>query len=159
MAVYFSAYEFYKSSTAKKMNIDNTPNEQEMDNILELMGIMDKIRGKWTEYCKENYLYHPQIIINSGYRCDALNKAVKGSKTSQHKDGSACDFEAKNGQNKALFEVVLNMIDSGEIKVSQLIWEEGENNPKWIHLGLHQGGKLNEILKYEKGKGYCKYSS
>ena len=138
MSQFFTPYEFYKSSTAKKMNIDNTPNEQEMDNILELMGIMDKIRGKWTEYCKENYLYHPQIIINSGYRCDALNKAVKGSKTSQHKGGSACDFEAKNGQNKALFEVVLDMIDRGEIKVSQLIWEEGENNPKWIHLGLHQ---------------------
>lgn len=147
MAEFFSAYEFYKSETANKLNIDNTPDEQEMDNILELMGIMDKIRGKWTEYCKENYLNNPQIIITSGYRSEALNKAVKGSKTSQHKDGSACDFEAKNGQNKALFKVILNMLDEGVIKCSQLIWEKGnEDNPDWIHIGMYKGGKLNQIL-------------
>jgi hypothetical protein len=160
MAKYFTAYEFYKSDTARKLNIDNIPNEDEMDNIITTMRMMDKIRERWTEYCKENNLSKPQILINSGFRCEALNNAVGGSKTSYHRYGSAADFEANNGQNKALFEVVLTMIEDGEITVSQLIWEKGnDNNPDWIHIAVYDGKKKNEILKYEKGKGYRKYSN
>lgn len=147
MAKYFVFSEFTKSATAKRLNIDNTPSEKHTDNIIEMMRMMDKIRERWTEYCKENYLQHPQIIVNSGYRSEALNTAVKGSKTSQHKTGSAVDFEAKNGQNKALFEVILKMIEDGEIKCSQLIWEKGDDeNPDWIHIGKYEGRKLNQIL-------------
>lgn len=149
MAIYFTPYEFTKSATAKKMGIDNTPNDEQMDNIIEVMHIMDKIRIKWTEYCTLNYLPNPQIIITSGFRCKALNDAVKGSKTSQHMDGSAADFKAKNGQNKALFEVIVDMIEESEIKVRQLIWEKGDNNnPAWIHLGKYEDGKQeNQILR------------
>jgi hypothetical protein len=148
MAKFFTYFEFIKSETAKKQKIDNNPTEEYIqNNILETMRVMDMIREKWTEYCKDNCLNNPQIIVTSGYRCEALNRAVKGSKTSQHKDGSACDFEAKNGQNKALFEVVLSMLEDGVIKCSQLIWEKGdEDNPDWIHIGMYKGGKLNQIL-------------
>lgn len=149
MAKYFTPFEFIRSETAKRLNIDNTPNEKQMDNIIEVMRIMDKIREKWTEYCTLNYLPNPQIIVTSGFRSEALNLAVKGSKTSQHKKGSAVDFKAKNGQNKALFEVILKMLESGEIKVRQLIWEKGDdNNPAWIHLGNYEEGKQeNQILR------------
>lgn len=160
MAQYFSIFEFTKSDTAKKLNIDNTPNEQEMDNLIQTMRLMDKIREKWTVYCNENYLSKPQIVITSGFRCEALNKALGGSKTSYHRYGLAADFEANNGQNKALFEVIVDMIDNGEITVSQLIWEKGDsNNPDWTHIALYDGKKKNEILRYEEGKGYTKYSS
>ena len=155
MAQYFTPYEFTKSETAVKLNIDNTPNEQEMENIIQTMRLMDKIRGKWTDYCSENCYTKPQIIITSGFRCEALNTALNGSKTSYHRYGLAADFEAKNGQNKALFEMVVDMIEKGEIVVSQLIWENGnDNNPDWIHIALYDGKKKNEILRYEKGKGY-----
>lgn len=149
MAKYFVFSEFTKSETAKNLNIDNTPTEEYIyDNILELMRIMDKIRGNWTEYCTLNYLPNPEIIITSGYRCEALNEAVGGSKTSAHRIGSACDFIAKNGHNGELFNLIVNMIEKGEIKCSQLIWEKGDKqNPDWIHFALYAGGKLNQILK------------
>lgn len=147
MAKYFVFSEFTKSDTAKRLKIDNTPSEEHADNVIEMMRMMDKIRERWTHYCKENYLTKPQIIVNSGYRSEALNTAIKGSKTSQHKTGSAVDFEAKNGQNKALFEVILKMIEDGEIRCSQLIWEKGDDeNPDWIHIGKYEGKKLNQIL-------------
>lgn len=159
MAKYFNIFEFIKSDTAIKKGIDNEPDEKSMDNLISLMRIMDKIRERWTEYCEENYLQHPQIIVTSGYRSEALNNALGGSKTSQHKTGSAVDFEAKNGQNKALFEVILKMLEDGDIECSQLIWEKGnDNNPDWIHIGKYEGRKRNEVLKYEEGKGYSKYS-
>lgn len=158
MAIWFNIYEFTKSDTAKRLKIDNTPNEQQMDNLIHLMQLMDKIREKWTAYCKEHFLPNPQIIINSGFRSEALNKAVGGSKTSYHMKGMAADFDAKNGHNGELFRLILDMIGSGEIVVSQLIWEQGDNsNPDWIHIALYDGNKKNDILRYEKGKGYRKY--
>ena len=52
MAKYFVYSEFIKSETAKKLNIDNTPKEEYIqDNILEMMRVMDKIRERWTDYC------------------------------------------------------------------------------------------------------------
>lgn len=134
MAKYFSYYEFIKSSTATKLGIDNTPTDEHIqDNILEVMGVMDKIRERWTDYCKENCLSNPEIIITSGYRCNALNKAIKGSKTSAHRIGAATDFEAKNGKNKALFEVVKDVLEEYQIEYDQLI---DEYDFSWIHLGL-----------------------
>ena len=134
MCKWFTYGEFIKSDTAKKLNIDNTPTEEYIqDNIINLMRIMDKIRERWTDYCEDNCLQNPQIIINSGYRCEELNKAVKGSKTSAHKIGAACDFEALNGRNKELFEVVQNTLKEYEIPFDQLI---NENDYEWIHLGI-----------------------
>ena len=134
MCKWFTYGEFIKSATAKKLNIDNTPTEEFIqDNIINLMRIMDKIRERWTDYCEDNCLQNPQIIINSGYRCEELNKAVKGSKTSAHKIGAACDFEAKNGHNKELFGVVQNTLKEYEIPFDQLI---NENDYEWIHLGI-----------------------
>lgn len=159
MAKYFTIYEFTKSYTAKRLKIDNTPNEQQMDNLIHLMQLMDKIRERWTAYCKEHTLSNPSVIISSGFRSEALNKAVGGSKTSYHMKGMAADFDAKNGRNGELFRLILDMIRNGEITVSQLIWEQGDkSNPDWIHIALYDGNKKNDILRYEKGKGYSKYS-
>ena len=134
MAKYFSYYEFVKSNTARKLGIDNTPTDEHIqDNILEVMGVMDKVREKWTDYCNENCLQNPQIIITSGYRCNALNKAVSGSKTSAHRIGAATDFKAKNGQNKALFKVVQEVLNEQQIDFDQLI---DEYDFSWLHLGL-----------------------
>lgn len=147
MAKYFTYFEFIKSDTATKLKLDNTPTKEYIqDNILELMGVMDKIRERWTEYCEENCLPNPQIIVNSGYRSEALNKALKGSKTSAHKIGAACDFEAKNGQNKALFGVVKETLMEHRIKFEELI---NENNYSWIHLALKDmnGNQKMEIFE------------
>lgn len=143
MAKYFSYYEFVKSDTAKRLRIDNDPDtEDKKNNILELMRVMDVIRERWTEYCEENCLGDPAIVINSGYRSHALNYALKGSKTSAHRVGSACDFEARNGQNKALFGVCREVLE--DIPFDQLI---NERNYSWIHLGIRnlKGEQRREI--------------
>lgn len=150
MAVYFTFYEFTKSATAEKLNIDNTPTEEYIqNNILSVMRIMDKIREEWTYYCKENYLGNPAIIVNSGYRCEALNKALKGSKTSAHKIGAACDFEAKNGHNKDLFKVALDTLRTYDIPFEELI---NENDWSWIHLAEKnmKGEQKREVINYEE---------
>lgn len=145
MGKYFKFEEFIKSDTAERLGIDNEPTDETViDNIHILISVMDLIREEWSIYCEKNGMQHPQIIVNSGYRSEPLNKAVKGSPTSNHKKGTAVDFRAKNWDNKALWEVVLYTLKKYNIEWNQLI---DECRLTWIHLDI--GGNKKEI-KYMK---------
>lgn len=130
----FTLEELYASNTATKMKINNTPGLVVRANLHHLAEwILQPIRDKWGS----------AIVVNSGYRCISLNKAVKGSSTSQHLTGSAADIVPANGDTKGLFELIKSMIENGEIKVGQLI---DEYNYRWVHVSLPMGTKQNQIL-------------
>ncbi len=81
--------EFERSETAEQLGIDNTiPDDESIKMPLRslVMNILQPLR---------NSLGTP-VIINSGYRCPALNKALKGAKNSQHCKGEAADIRAKD---------------------------------------------------------------
>ena len=84
---YFTISELTNSSKAKELHIDNTPFSLTIiDNLTKLTeNLLDPIREA----------YGKPIIITSGYRSDALNKAVGGSKTSAHRYGLAVDVVPK----------------------------------------------------------------
>ena len=83
---YFTIKELCNSSTAVKLNIDNTPNSEIVNNLEQLVYyILDPLREAFGK----------AIYVNSGYRCLNLNKAVGGSDTSQHCFGLAADITAK----------------------------------------------------------------
>lgn len=72
---YFSIEEMTKSDTAKAKGIDNTPSKEVINNLIKLIeAVLDPLR-EW---------YGKPIYINSGYRCEALNKAVGGVSNSSH---------------------------------------------------------------------------
>lgn len=133
----FSLDEFVKSETARKYNIDNTPPQNVINNIVSLCGVLQKIRDK----------YGKPMHINSGYRCPKLNSKVGGSKTSQHMNGSAADISVGSvKQNKELFELIVNMANSKEIQFRQLI---DEYDYKWVHLAVNckeNSFRNNQIL-------------
>ena len=134
---YFTLNELTRSDTAKKLKIDNEPKEEATkDNIKELMRFLDGVREGWTEECKNKGYGDPAIMVNSGYRSEALNKAVNGSKTSEHLLGTAADIEPKNGRNKEFFEWMKTYV--ADKQFSQLINEypDKRNSPKWIHISI-----------------------
>lgn len=85
---HFTISELTHSDKARELHIDNTPFSYEVvDNLTNLTeNLLDPIREAWGK----------PIIITSGYRSDALNKAVGGSKTSAHRFGLAVDVVPKN---------------------------------------------------------------
>ena len=134
---YFTLSELTRSDTANKLKIDNEPKEEATkDNIKELMLFLDGVREGWTEECKDKGYGDPAIMVNSGYRSEALNKVVNGSKTSEHLLGTAADIEPKNGRNKEFFEWLKTYLDDKQF--SQLINEYPDKNgcPKWIHISI-----------------------
>lgn len=83
------------------------------------------------------------MIITSGYRCERLNSALGGSKTSQHVKFEAIDFIPKGmGIDQALHAIV----ESG-LSFGQLI-DEQTSTSRWIHISM---GDSREYLVYRNG--------
>lgn len=129
---YFSIKEMCKSSTAKKLNINNTPPADIEKNLTVLIEeCLDPIREKFGN----------PIMVTSGYRCSQLNAVCGGSPTSEHKTGFAADIDTSD--NTRLWDV----ITSGDFKWTQLINEypDDDGEPSWIHISYNP-----DNLKCEK---------
>ena len=134
---YFTFNELTRSDTANRLKIDNEPKEEATkDNIKELMHFLDGVREGWTVECEDKGYGDAAIVVNSGYRSEALNKAVNGSKTSEHLLGTAADIEPKNGRNKEFFEWLRAYLSDKQF--SQLINEYPDKRgcPSWVHLSI-----------------------
>lgn len=124
----FKLEEFIKSDTAEEKGIDNTPNEEQLENI------------KWTasQLQEIRYCYKQPMYITSGFRCEELNEAVNGSKTSAHKKGLAVDVnQGSKTRNKHLFDLIRNLMKFG-LPIDQLI---NEYDYSWIHIGFKSKGE------------------
>lgn len=128
----FKLEEFIKSNTATAKGIDNTPTEEQLENIKFVAEQLQLIRNT----------YKQPIYITSGFRSEKLNNAVGGSKTSQHMDGLAVDInQGSKTRNHNLFLIIKRMMKVG-LQVHQLI---DENNFNWIHIGFKQDNPRGEI--------------
>ena len=139
MSKYFTLDELTRSATADKLGIDNNPKEEYIkDNIIELIEVLDGVREAWTVKCEKECWGSPAIVVNSGYRCDALNNAIGGSKTSAHSIGAAADIEPKNQRNKEFLRFLEQYLLDNHIPFDQLLSEYPDKNgvPSWIHIGL-----------------------
>ena len=121
MGKYFTINELTKSATAQRLHIDNNPTQEVKDNLNALIdNVLDPLRE----------LYGKPIIVNSGYRCTKLNKAIGGAKNSQHLVGQASDIRTVQNtkeSNKQLFELIKN----SKLPFDQLINEYDYN---WVHV-------------------------
>ena len=127
---YITVNEMLHSQTAEKLNIKNVPNDPiVIENLEHTIEQLDELRR----------LYGHPIIITSGYRCPALNKAVGGKPNSQHVKGQAADLK----YDPELLQFIIN-----NYHYDQLI-EETSKRSKWIHISFN---KEKERMQYIKLK-------
>ena len=134
---HFTLEELIQSPTAQARHIANIPDKAAEANLIRLVKeVLEPIRAAYG---------HP-LHINSGYRGPELNAATGGSKTSQHMLGQAADLSCTATSKAELFRTIKGLIDSGRLKVGQLIWEFGtKQEPAWVHVSLPYK-KVNNIL-------------
>ena len=124
----FALSEMVKSATAERLNVDNSPSDIHLVNLTHLaIHILQPVRDQFGV-----------ITINSGYRSPALNAKVGGSKTSQHCNGQAADFESFSTPNPDLAKWIAN-----NLEFDQLILEfyDGVNpNSGWVHCSYNLMG-------------------
>lgn len=124
LSKYFSLPELTVSETAARRGILNKPDAKAMENLKATAAVMDEIR---------EHLGKP-VLVTSGFRSEAVNAAIGGSKTSAHCKGLAVDFTCP-GFGTPL-EVARAVAAMG-IEFDQLIHEFGS----WVHIGFAEPGK------------------
>ena len=141
---YFTLQELVKSDYAIRHEIENVPDELQVENLQFLVTtILDPIRS---------YLNTP-VIVTSGFRCEALNKAIGGSEKSQHMQGLAADIQAVGRKPRTLYEMIRKMARNNRLKqLDQCILEFGS----WVHISASTRPRRHFLEAY-KEKSKTKY--
>lgn len=138
--------EVTRSETAKRRGISNMPTPEHIENFKNLAeNVFQPIRDH----------FGVPIRISSGYRSEALNKAIGGAgkmvngkyvPSSQHCKGEAIDIDMDGTSitNKQIFDYIKE-----NLEFDQLIWEFGTDaNPDWVHVSYESTGKQRkQVLK------------
>jgi hypothetical protein len=121
--------------------IDNTPEDNEKQKLLFVACyLLQPIADRFGT-----------IYVHSGYRSRAVNKAIGGSRLSQHMLGEAVDFSVPGIEIETVFKWCIKNLVYG-----QLILEIA-NGKEWIHISLPRiGGQNIQVLTFD-GKAYYPY--
>ena len=141
---HFSLAEMIVSPTAKKLGLSNTPTPEHIENMRYCCEkILEPVRAKFGP-----------VTINSSYRAPLVNKAVGGSKTSQHVNGQAIDFEVKGVDNKVVADWIGDNLEFDQVILE--FYTKGDKNSGWVHASIKKGGgnrKVRMIASKSKAGG------
>jgi len=132
----FSLKEMIKSDVATRFGIDNSPNEEQLENLKALCtNILQKIRDE----------FEIAVTVNSGLRVKKLNTKIGGDKKSQHMKGEAADIEMIHIPNYSLFVWI---VKKSGLDFDQCIAEfTSKENPTdgWVHISYKRNGKNRNL--------------
>ena len=141
----FTIQEYIKSQTALRQGIDNTPTEEHMGNATALFrNVVQKVRDQFGV-----------TVINSGYRGEALNKAVGGSSTSQHCKGEAVDIECPGTPNYDVAKWIEDNLDFDQLILE--FYTPGVPDSGWVHVSYKSEGNRKSVLTAMKENGKTVY--
>jgi len=136
--------EFLASDTATRLGLDNTPDAAALDalRVVTIPGLQSL----------RNCLSMP-VFVSSGYRSQAVNRAVGGSFSSQHCLGLAADLKCP--QMGSPLTVARYLLQHWSHPFEQMI-QEGS----WLHIGFPAaGGKgKREVLTAHFADGRVTYT-
>lgn len=131
--------ECLRSGVAERLGIDNVPDDEWV--IENLRQVADRI----FQPCRDHF--GSPLYVSSGYRSPELNRAIGGSKRSQHIQGRALDLDADvfgGFSNAELFHYIKE-----NLEFDQMVWEFGDgDNPSWVHVSyVHDGPNRKRCLE------------
>jgi zinc D-Ala-D-Ala carboxypeptidase len=128
LSKHFSLDEFLHSQTATRLGIDNEPTTEQINNMIDLCeDVLESVRAHFGR----------PVIIDSGFRCKALNDAIpNSSKTSQHMIGEAADIIIPGVTLTDVLDFIVK-----NLEFDQCIFEQD-----WVHVSFHKGNNRKETL-------------
>lgn len=123
MAQYFTIEELCASDTAKKKGIDNRPSPNMVNELQKTIDFLNPIREAWGS----------PIKVTSGYRSEALNKAVSGVSNSSHKYGWAVDLQPAKGTVREFWSFLKGYLKGSKTPFGQCLIEKS-GMTQWVHL-------------------------
>jgi hypothetical protein len=142
----FTLKELIKSDTATRLGLDNTPDDEALENLKVLCEmVLQPVRDHFGK----------SVTVNSGFRSPESNAAVGGSKTSDHCRGQACDIEIPGVANADLAQWIMDNLD-----YTQLILEfytPGIPDSGWVHVSYDPDNLKKQELTATKVAGKTTY--
>lgn len=142
----FTLSEMTKSDTALRLDMDNTPGTQEVENLKALCeNILQPVREHFGKGVK----------VNSGFRHPAVNAAVGGSKTSDHCRGMAADIEIPGVANGDLAQYIVDNFNFRQVILE--FYTPGVPDSGWVHVSFNPEDNKKQVLTAAKQRGKTVY--
>ena len=136
LSQHFTLGELCKTSV--KTADGNIPSHVHIENLKRLCSWLERLRQKYNLNIKEkikNKNDEP-IIINSGYRSPAVNKAVGGAQNSNHLTGCAADIRCLGIEQALRYATtLLDISDESKEDFDELLIEKSTKSI-WVHFAV-----------------------
>ena len=121
----------------------NIPSRVHIENLKRLCGWLEMLRSEWNKRYGEG---DDPIIINSGYRSQAVNKAVGGVTGSNHLTGCAVDIHVYGIEQLVRYAaILLDISDLNNGDFDELLLERSPRGTYWLHFAVRPTGNRRKI--------------
>ena len=141
LSEHFTLAELCKTSakTADK----NIPSHVHIENLKRLCGWLEELRRRWNNTYGEG---EDPIIINSGYRSEAVNKAIGGVSGSNHLTGCAVDIRVAGIEQLIRYAtILLDISDLNHEDFDELLLERSPRGTYWLHFAVRPSGNRRKV--------------
>ena len=152
LSPHFTLAEMTKTSVKTKDG--NIPSRVHIENLKRLTGWLEALRDEWNRrYGSLTPNPSPKgegnsddpVIINSGYRSEAVNKAVGGAKGSNHLTGCAVDIRCLGKEQAIRYAcILLDISDESGEPFDELLIERSAKSV-WVHFAVRPGENRRKI--------------
>ena len=141
LSEHFTLSEMCKTSVKYK----NVPNEVQVENLKRLCSWLEMLRSEWNRRYGEG---NDPIIINSGFRSEAVNNVIGGVATSNHLTGCAANIRVAGMEQLIRYAtILLDVSDQSREDFDELLLEYSPRGGYWLHFAVRpKGNRRKERL-------------
>ena len=161
LSEHFTLGEMCKTSA--KTADGNIPSHVHIENLKRLCGWLEMLRSEWNKRYgslspdpspkeegnfkgEESGCQEDPIMINSGYRSEAVNKAVGGVKGSNHLTGCAADIRVAGIEQLVRYAtILLDISDESQEDFDELLLERSTRGGYWLHFAVRPSGNRRKV--------------
>ena len=141
LSEHFTLAEMCKTSA--KTQDGNIPSHVHIENLKRLCGWLEMLRSEWNKRYGEG---DDPIVINSGYRSEAVNKAVGGVKGSNHLTGCAADIRVAGIEQLVRYAtILLDISDESQEDFDELLLERSPRGGYWLHFAVRPSDNRRKV--------------
>lgn len=139
LSEHFSLAEMCKTSVKYK----NVPNEVQVENLKRLCSWLEMLRSEWNRRYGDG---NDPIIINSGFRSEAVNNVIGGVATSNHLTGCAADIRVAGMEQLIRYAtILLDVSDQSREDFDELLLEYSPRGGYWLHFAVRPKGNRRKV--------------